>query len=45
MWINMDNETSAGHQSTTIKQPTEEIERHETISVSYKPPTAYKTLN
>ena len=44
-WIKMDNETSAGRQSTTIEQPTKEIERNGTTSVSYKLPTAYKTLN
>ena len=37
--------TSAGHQSGAIEQPTEEIEWNGTISVSYKPPTAYKPLD
>ena len=45
MWIKMDKESSAGHQSGANEQPTEEIERNGTISVSCKPPTAYKTLN
>ena len=45
MRINMDKETSAGHQIETIEPPTEEIEWNGTILVSYKPPTAYKTLN
>ena len=41
----MDPETSTGHQSGAIEQQTEEIEWNGTISVSHKPPTAYKTLN
>ena len=41
----MDKETSAGHQIDAIEQPTEEIEWNGTILVSFKPPTAYKTLN
>ena len=45
MWIKMDKESSAGQKSGAIEQPTEEIERNGTISVSFKPPTAYKTLN
>ena len=45
MWIKMDKETSAGHQIDAIEQPTGEIEWNGTNSISYKPPTAYKTLN
>ena len=45
MWIKMDKESSAGQKSGAIEQPTEEIEWNGTISVSFKPPTAYKTLN
>ena len=45
MWIKMDKESSAGQKSGAIEQPTEEIEWNGTILVSFKPPTAYKTLN
>ena len=45
MWIKTDKESSAGHQSGAIEQLNEEIERNGTISISFKPPTAYETLN
>ena len=45
MWINTNKESSAGHQIDVIEQSTEEIEWNRTILVSFKPPTAHKTLN
>ena len=39
------DEISAGRQNGAIELPTEEIEWSGTTLVSYKPPTAYKTLN